>query len=114
MILRSGTIRLTFDQNIIYNDSELTGFFYCCGLPDVCKDSTNASDWPLIKKEEVTFHPEIMSLDITPPQCGEDISFSLAYLWRQTPIETPIWGAPIYAANDFRLPSPPWVWSDVQ
>ena len=48
----------------------------------------------------------------------------LAYLWRQgallyntphctviqTPIETPVWGAPLYSADQFRLPSPPWIW----
>ena len=32
-----GGVLLTYDQDIIYNDSELTGFFYCCGLAGECR-----------------------------------------------------------------------------
>ena len=35
--LSSGDYRLTYDQAFTYNDSELTGFFSCCGLPGVCR-----------------------------------------------------------------------------
>jgi len=109
--------RLTYDQDFIYDDSELTGFFVCCGLPDLCRDSSDANIWAPVPNSKVKARPRTMSIDLdltggcSPGEEGEGIN--LAYLWRQTPIETPVWGAPIYSADQFKLPSPPWMWMDI-
>jgi len=110
----SGVFRLSYDQEFVYSDTELTGFFMCCGLPGVCRDTLDAQYWPAIGKGQVSVHPESRSLDISGCECNEEGDMlSLAYLWRQTPIQTPVWGAPIYAADSYRLPSPPWIWADI-
>jgi len=112
--VEQGDVTLTYDQPFNYDDTELTGFFSCCGAPGVCRNQNHASTWPAIGKDKVTGDPGSQIINISPDKCeGEGESLSLAYLWRETPIRTPVWGAPIYADNDFRLPSPPWIWEDV-
>jgi len=107
----SGTYELIYDQPFTYDVTELTGFFYCCGMAGVCKNQVLANAWPAVPKDKVSCEPNTQTITISGIECTEDgESLSLAYLWRETPIKTPVWGAPIYAANEFRLPSPPWMW----
>jgi len=109
-----GNIVLSYDGAFTYDDTELTGFFSCCGAPGVCRNQIYASAWPEVAKDKVTSDTSSMQVRISQVECkGEGESLSLAYLWRQTPISTPVWGAPIYADDEFQLPSPPWIWEDV-
>jgi len=111
-ILGDGELQLTYDQDFTYDDSELTGFYHCCAPhPGVCRDMDSTSGWPPVEKDKVTASPSRHQVSLSLPHC--EGSLSLAYLWRQTPIATPVWGAPIYAADKFRLPSPPWLWADI-
>ena len=41
--------------------------------------------------------------------CPDGSNPSIAYLWRNTPIQTPVWGAPIYSDVGFILPAAPWI-----
>ena len=33
-----GLVTITYDQSITYDDSEITGFYYCCSVFDSCDD----------------------------------------------------------------------------
>ena len=71
--------------------------------------------------------PSSLSIRVGARACGnEGEVVSLAYLWRETPIQAPVvllhqgqltlaqvWGAPIYGDNLHRLPSPPQFWEDI-
>ena len=73
-----------------------------------------------------------MSIRIGARVCANEGEIvSLAYLWRETPIQAPVqfnlkiallqpvvcpmqvWGAPIYGDDIHRLPSPPAFWEDI-
>jgi len=110
----NGDYSLTYDQPFTYDDSELSGFFFCCGQPGFCRNSLQIADWPAIEKESVKVDMASMNIRIGARTCAnEGESVSLAYLWRETPIQTPVWGAPIYGDDVHRLPSPPHFWEDV-
>jgi len=105
---------LFYDEPFTYDDSELTGFYYCCGPLGFCSSNTNAGNWPALAQDEVEADVAGGVVVLALVECEEEGDMvSLAYLWRQTPIETPVWGAPIYSADGFRLPSAPWIMSDV-
>merc|ERR1712142_1121030 len=97
-----------FDQDIVYDSTELSGFFYCC--EEDCATVTDSKKWPEVDVSYVS-QKDPRTLIIREGGAGTCEGGSLAYLWRQTPIETPIWGAPIYSDDVFRLPSPPWIWA---
>jgi sialate O-acetylesterase len=105
---------LTFDQPITLNTAELSGFYYCCEQDSACFAASNQASWPEVAKEAVTASGDdsvalaLSGLLLCPG--GATTTPSLAYLWRETPIATPTWGAPIYAADEFRLPAAPWIW----
>jgi sialate O-acetylesterase len=103
---------LTYSQAVILNNDKLSGFYYCCAEDTACYEAPNASSWPEVAKEGVALRDNTTvsfawsSLLL----CPDSRLPSLAYLWRETPIEQPVWGAPIYAADDFGLPAEPWIW----
>ena len=102
------TYFLEYDQDITYDSSELSGFFYCC-IAD-CVNALHLSDWPPVDPSKVRM-TDSRRLAIEKTGAGDCRGGSLAYLWRQTPIQKPIWGAPIYSDDSFRVPSPPWIWT---
>jgi len=114
-LLTGGYIRLRYDQAFTYNNSDLSGFFYCCGPQGYCRDVRSGSEWPSLPTSEVLANLETQTITISLHlhQCQEGDQTSIAYLWRQTPMQTPTWAAPIYAADDHRLPSPPSIWPDL-
>merc|ERR1719239_1464959 len=113
-ILANGDHKLTYDQPFTYDNSELSGFFSCCGEPGFCRNSLRNADWPAVEKESVEADPSSLSIRIGARVCAnEGEVVSLAYLWRETPIQAPVWGAPIYGDDIHRLPSPPNFWEDI-
>ena len=98
---------LTYDQDITFNSSELSGFFYCCDA--TCATTNDINKWPAVESAYVK-QVDSKVITIMKEGTGECDTPSLAYLWRQTPIQTPVWGAPIYSNDVFRIPSPPWIW----
>merc|ERR1711970_648871 len=98
---------LTYDQDIIFDSSELSGFFYCCD--ESCATTNDINKWPAVEPGYVE-QMDSKVIIIKKEGTGECVTPPLAYLWRQTPIQTPVWGAPIYSNDIFRIPSPPWLW----
>merc|ERR1711981_1555466 len=85
-----------------------------CGGPGFCRNSLRNTDWPAVEKESVEADPASMSIRVGARTCeNEEEVVSLAYLWRETPIQAPVWGAPLYGDNLHRLPSPPQFWEDI-
>jgi sialate O-acetylesterase len=103
---------LTYSQAITLNTAELSGFYYCCEEDAACFTASSASSWPEVNKEEVSLvDDKTISLAWSGlPLCPDSSVPSLAYLWRETPIQTPTGGAPIYAADEYGLPAEPWIW----
>merc|ERR1711970_58348 len=99
---------LSYDQEITFDSSELSGFFYCCASD--CATTADSNSWPPVESGFVSLM-DGKNIVIAKEGTGNCAKPSLAYLWRQTPIKTPIWGAPIYSDNQFRIPSPPWLWA---
>jgi len=99
---------LTYDQDITFDSSELSGFFFCCDAS--CATTNDINKWPAVEPGYVK-QVDSKVITIKKEGTGECDTPSLAYLWRQTPIQTPIWGAPIYSNDMFRIPSPPWLWA---
>jgi len=97
---------LDYDQDITFDSSELSGFFYCCA--EDCTTTNDINNWPLVDPGLVKMTGS-RNLTIAKGEAG-CTKPTLAYLWRQTPIQKPIWGAPIYSDDAFRIPSPPWIW----
>ena len=98
---------LEYDQDITFDSSELSGFFYCCA--EDCATTNDVTRWPPVDPAYVQM-TDSRHLAIAKEGAGSCPGGSLSYLWRQTPIQTPIWGAPIYSDDIFRMPSPPWLW----
>ena len=99
---------MSFDSPITYNNAELSGFYTCCGDDQECTDSMNGSDWfavdPILVEHATATD---LTIQMTGLVCQDGSYPSLA--WRQTPIQTPTWGAPIYSDQGFILPAAPWI-----
>ena len=101
---------VSFDSPISYNNAELSGFYTCCGDDQECMDAKIGSDWPAIDPMMVEHATATdLTIQMTGLVCQDGSYPSLAYLWRQTPIQTPTWGAPIYSDQGFILQAAPWV-----
>ena len=101
-------ILVEYDDVIVYDNTEISGFYICKDTPVNC-DSTNRLDsWVEVAKEAVSQLNDY-SLSITPrtPLNIDDV-FSLAYAWRETPVKRYL-GLPVYGDEEhYSLPSPPW------
>jgi len=111
-VLEGPILSLTYDQEITYNNDEISGFYYCCMSDYNECDRGNSKNWMELEKELVEFDDSDGKSDTIRIKVGElivcDIEIPhLAYLWRQSPIKNYL-GAPIYAKDSFGLPSPPW------
>ena len=49
-------------------------------------------------------------INLDSAECDAAEVDNLAYLWAHTPVKSYL-GAPIYAADEYRLPGAPWVFS---
>ena len=70
------------------NYLQIYGFY--CYLAD-CE----GAQWPPVEPGFVHI-TDSRHITIEMAEVPECLNASLAYLWRKTPIEKPIWGAPIY------------------
>ena len=109
-LISGTTVSLTYNQQITYDQAEISGFYYCC------KDDFDYCDivprnWVEIGKERVILNSTKMDVDVIEidvanlPVCHRIPH--IAYLWRETPIKGYL-AAPIYGSDQFRLPSAPW------
>lgn len=107
-LLEGPILSLEYTQDIIYNNDEISGFYYCCMEDYYECDRGNNKNWMELEKELVEKRNH-KTMDIKVGElivCDMEVPH-LAYLWRQTPIKNYL-GAPIYANDAFGLPSPPW------
>ena len=99
-------LTVTYSQPITYDQSEISGFYYCCIEYQQCDN--DAGNWFEFMKGDVTHNGNEIHIKL-----GNFIGWCemkvphVAYLWRQTPIKGYL-AAPIYGNDKFSLPSGPW------
>ena len=99
---------VAYDQDFEYLDVEISGFYYCSSGPAECDAGSNTNSWIEIPKEDVRQHQDDQRTIIIDLSGFSNVhEGSIGYLWRETPVKK-LLGLPIYAADDFKLPSPPW------
>ena len=98
-------ITVLYVDNIVYDNTEISGFYVCQDNPTNC-DSTNRLDnWIEVPREAVSqVNSNTLSINL---EFNADVVFSLAYAWRETPVKRYL-GLPVYADDVYSLPSPPW------
>ena len=98
-------ITVLYVDNIVYDNTEISGFYVCQDNPTNC-DSTNRLDnWIEVPREAVSqLNSNTLSINL---EFNADVVFSLAYAWRETPVKRYL-GLPVYADDVYSLPSPPW------
>ena len=98
-------ITVLYVDNIVYDNTEISGFYVCQDNPTNC-DSTNRLDnWIEVPREAVSqLNSNTLSINL---EFNADVVFSLAYAWRETPVKRYL-GLPVYADDAYSLPSPPW------
>merc|ERR1719323_2979336 len=109
-VVSGPVLSLTYDQEITYNNNEISGFYYCCTEYDECDQGNK--NWLEVGKELVEFDDsgdehiinikvgELIACDLEVPH--------IAYLWRQAPFKEYI-GAPIYARRSLAE----WTWTTI-
>ena len=98
-------ITVRYDYSIVFDNTEISGFYACNLEPWRCDDMTSLTRWVEVNKEAVTQVDE-KTLTISVEFSASKV-FSLAYLWRETPVKSYL-GLPVYGATHRSLPSPPW------
>ena len=111
-VLEGPILSLVYDQEITYNNEEISGFYYCCMLDYNDCDRGSNKNWLELEKGLVEFDDSNGMSNTVNIKVGELVVCEieiphLAYLWRQSPVKNYI-GAPIYAKDSFGLPSAPW------
>merc|ERR1711899_245251 len=98
-------IRVSYEDDIVYDNTEISGFYFCEDSPLNCDDTNSVSRWTEIGKGAVMqFDSKTLSISIA----FTTDEFSLAYAWRETPVKRYL-GLPVYGDEaHFSLPSPPW------
>ena len=105
-----GGMVVSYDKDIIFNNSELSGFFLCCQESEYSCYDSHIYKWDPIPTTCTTLTSSTqVTINLSCWTCDNNEPPSLAYLWRETPIQTPIWGAPVYADDMFRLPAAPFI-----
>jgi len=97
-------VYVVYDIPFQYRDSEISGFYFCPLSALECDASYILDTWQEVAKENVMqVDDRTVLVDIS----SFDTLGTLGYLWRETPVLTYL-GLPIYAADEYQLPSPPW------
>jgi len=98
-------IKVTYEDDIVYDNTEISGFYFCEDSPLNCDDTNSVARWTEIGKGAVMqFDSKTLSISIA----FTTEEFSLAYAWRETPVKRYL-GLPVYGDEaHFSLPSPPW------
>jgi len=97
---------INYDQDFELREVEISGFYYCAEDPDKCDEGSTVEKW-VETKPALQISPRSLLLNLSNFGPIEDLKGSLAYLWRETPVKK-LLGLPIYAVDEFQLPSPPW------
>ena len=104
---------ITYDEFILYNPGENSGFFVCCekNSSSSCDGDVVhlASDWQLLPMSAVT-QVSGDSILVVLDNCGDYAS--LGYLWAESPVVS-LHGLPLYSLDQYGLPAPPW-WKHIQ
>ena len=53
MVRSEGLIIITYDQDIIYNDQEISGYYFCCTEYDLCDDKSGLEWRELAKVSDI-------------------------------------------------------------
>merc|ERR1711953_521229 len=98
-------IRVTYEDDIVFDNTEISGFYFCEDSPLNCDNTNSVARWTEIGKGAVMqFDSKTLSISIA----FTTEEFSLAYAWRETPVKRYL-GLPVYGDEaHFSLPSPPW------
>ena len=98
-------VTITYDQDIVYDNTEISGFYICQNSEEVCDRGATLVQWEEVAKANVVFED---SRTITVQLETEGGVFCLAYGWRETPVKRYL-GLPVYGTEaHYSLPSPPW------
>merc|ERR1712179_500327 len=81
-VLSGPVLSLTYDQDISYNNEEISGFFYCCTFDfDECDRGSNRN-WKELNQQLVEFEsPNIINIKIGELVVCEMEVPHIAYLW---------------------------------
>ena len=98
-------IKVTYGDDIVFDNAEISGFYICQDNPLNCDDTNSVARWTEVAKEAV-LQFDSKTLSISTAFTTDE--FSLAYAWRETPVKRYL-GLPVYGDQQhFSLPSPPW------
>ena len=91
---------------ITYDNTEISGFYVCCEEYSTC-DYANGR-WSKIEKQYVTADTATATVSVDfSSECPSATVTGIAYMWEDTPVKGML-AAPIYSADEFRLPAAPW------
>ena len=103
-------ITVTYDQDIIYDSAEISGFYICQNGEDVCDSAATLEQWEEVPKANTVLEDSrtiSIQLETIIEKDSVDL-FCLAYAWRETPVKRYL-GLPVYGTEaHYSLPSPPW------
>jgi len=103
-------ITVTYDQDIIYDSTEISGFYICQNDEDSCDRAATLEQWEEVPKVNTMLEDSrtiSIQLDTIITKDNIDL-FWLAYAWRETPVKRYL-GLPVYGTEEhYSLPSPPW------
>ena len=98
-------ITITYDQDIVYHNTEISGFYICQNNEVVCDSAATLVQWEEVAKSNVVFE-DSKTINVQLETKGG--VFCLAYGWRETPVKRYL-GLPVYGTQaHYSLPSPPW------
>jgi len=116
MTLHEDYVNIEFNMPFEYDKSTISGFYYCCEEDFADCDSTVDNFLEVAPEYVMSSGDAEIRVYYPPAEASCPVIFPphLAYLWRQTPYETPFTAA-IYATEDnFSLPAAPWKFSSEQ
>ena len=102
-------ITVTYDQDITYDSTEISGFYICQNDEDACDSAASLEGWEEVAKAN-TMLEDSRTISIQLETIVKDSVevFCLAYAWRETPVKRYL-GLPVYGTEaHYSLPSPPW------
>ena len=102
-------ISITYDQDIIYDSTEISGFYICQNDEDACDSAATLEQWEEVPKANTVLE-DSRTISIQLETIAKDSMevFCLAYAWRETPVKRYL-GLPVYGTEEhYSLPSPPW------
>lgn len=111
-VIKAGkALSIEYDKPFIYrNNTENSGFFYCCGLDINCESSNYT--WPVLPKHVITPYQDELRIEVEisftlcPLQKG--FPFWVGYAFENAPFKIDF-GGNIYGRNDmFQTPAATW------